>query len=98
MIKMSTTITNTTVRRLRNYAAGEWVEGAGAGQTLYNAINGDPVAIASSAGLDFKLMMEYARSKGGPGLRKMTFHARGNMLKALAMHLRKHLDHFYKVS
>jgi len=28
----------------------------------------------------------------------MTFHARGNMLKALALHLRNHLDKFYKIS
>ena len=31
-------------------------------------------------------------------LRKMTFHERGNMLKALALHLRKHLDKFYAIS
>src|SRR5258707_1220310 len=28
----------------------------------------------------------------------MTFHQRGNMLKALALHLRNHLDKFYKIS
>jgi oxepin-CoA hydrolase/3-oxo-5,6-dehydrosuberyl-CoA semialdehyde dehydrogenase len=28
----------------------------------------------------------------------MTFHARGNMLKALALHLRNHLDKFYAIS
>jgi oxepin-CoA hydrolase/3-oxo-5,6-dehydrosuberyl-CoA semialdehyde dehydrogenase len=28
----------------------------------------------------------------------MTFHERGNMLKALALHLRNHLDKFYEVS
>jgi oxepin-CoA hydrolase/3-oxo-5,6-dehydrosuberyl-CoA semialdehyde dehydrogenase len=28
----------------------------------------------------------------------MTFHQRGNMLKALALHLRNHLDKFYQVS
>ena len=31
-------------------------------------------------------------------LRKMTFHERGNMLKALALHLRNHLDKFYTIS
>ena len=28
----------------------------------------------------------------------MTFHERGNMLKALALHLREHLDYFYTIS
>jgi acyl-CoA reductase-like NAD-dependent aldehyde dehydrogenase len=40
----------------------------------------------------------YARTVGNPGIRKMTFHARGNMLKALALHLRNHLDKFYTIS
>jgi oxepin-CoA hydrolase/3-oxo-5,6-dehydrosuberyl-CoA semialdehyde dehydrogenase len=95
---MSQTTTKTGIEKLKNYALGKWIEGEGEGRVLYNAINGDPVAIATSAGLDFKAMAEYARNTGGPALRKMTFHARGNMLKALAMHLRKHLDSFYKVS
>ena len=84
--------------QLENYVAGKWVRGAEAGQTLYNAITAEPVAAASTAGLDFKIITDYARNVGNPGLRKMTFHQRGNMLKALAMHLRKHLPRFYELS
>ncbi len=84
--------------RLQNYIAGEWVNGAGDGQNLFNAVTGEEIATASTKGLDFKAMTDYARRVGNPALRKMTFHERGNMLKALAMHLRKHLDEFYKVS
>lgn len=91
-------MTQTDLAKLKNYALGQWIEGAGDGQVLYNAVTGDPLGLASSKGLDFKAMMHYARSVGGPALRKMTFHARGNMLKALAMDLRKHLDEFYRVS
>jgi len=94
---MGTTTVNDVIK-LKNYALGEWIEGQGEGQMLYNAITGDPIFIASSAGLDFKAMMEYARNTGGTSLRKMTFHARGNMLKALAFHLQKHLETFYKIS
>ena len=36
--------------------------------------------------------------KWQPCTRKMTFHERGNMLKALALHLRNHLEKFYKIS
>ena len=38
---------------------------------------------ASSKGLDFSQMMDYARKTGGPALRKMTFQERGLMLKKL---------------
>jgi oxepin-CoA hydrolase/3-oxo-5,6-dehydrosuberyl-CoA semialdehyde dehydrogenase len=86
------------IQKLKNYTEGKWVEGLGDGQILYNAVTGQPCALASSNGIDFKSMVEYARNVGNPALRKMTFHARGNMLKALALHLRLHLDTFYKIS
>jgi oxepin-CoA hydrolase/3-oxo-5,6-dehydrosuberyl-CoA semialdehyde dehydrogenase len=84
--------------RLENYITGGWIAGDGDGQVLFNAVTGEPVATASTKGLDFKAMAEYARTTGNPALRKMTFHQRGNMLKALALHLRNHLDKFYKIS
>ncbi len=84
--------------KLKNYVRGNWIEGAGDGQTLFNAVTGDVIASASTSGLDFESILHYARTKGNPTLRKMTFHERGNMLKALALHLRGHLDKFYKKS
>jgi oxepin-CoA hydrolase/3-oxo-5,6-dehydrosuberyl-CoA semialdehyde dehydrogenase len=84
--------------KLQHFAAGRWVEGEGEGQVLFNAVTGEPLASAGSRGLDFKSMVDYARNTGNPALRKMTFHERGRMLKALAMHLRGHLDKFYALS
>jgi len=84
--------------QLENYIAGEWVKGAGEGQLLYDAVTGEPLAAASTKGIDFKAALEYARNTGNPALRRMTFHERGNMLKALAIHLRTHLDKFYALS
>ncbi|MBL7724452.1 MAG: phenylacetic acid degradation bifunctional protein PaaZ [Chitinophagaceae bacterium] len=84
--------------KLENYITGKWITGDGDGQLLYNAVTGDPVAAASTKGLDFKSIIEYGRSVGNPALRKMTFHQRGNMLKALALHLRNHLEKFYTIS
>ncbi|OSZ81102.1 phenylacetic acid degradation bifunctional protein PaaZ [Chitinophagaceae bacterium IBVUCB2] len=84
--------------KLGNYINGSWITGDGEGQPLYNAVTGESIAVATTKGLDFKAITEYARTVGNPALRKMTFHARGNMLKALAMHLRNHLDLFYKIS
>ena len=86
------------MNKLGNYITGNWITGDGDGQTLYNAVTGDVIGAASTKGLDFKSITEYARTVGNPALRKMTFHARGNMLKALALHLRNHLDKFYAIS
>ena len=68
------------------------------GDVLHNAITGDAIFTASSEGLDFGAMMDYARKVGGPALRKLTFHERGRMLKALAMHLLEKKEYFYKIS
>ncbi len=81
-----------------NYALGQWTAGEGEGQALINAVNGSIIANATSKGLDFALMLDYARTKGGPALRKMTFHERGRMLKALAMFLMSKKEDFYKIS
>lgn len=84
--------------QLKNYAEGQWVSGSSAGETLHNAITGAPIYTASSAGLDFGAMMQYARKVGGPALRKLTFHERGRMLKALAMYLLERKEKFYQIS
>jgi oxepin-CoA hydrolase/3-oxo-5,6-dehydrosuberyl-CoA semialdehyde dehydrogenase len=84
--------------KLQNYASGKWIEGEGDGQALFNAITGETIATASSKGLDFAEMMDYARKTGGTALRKMTFQERGRMLKALAMYLDSKKENFYNVS
>lgn len=84
--------------KLENYVAGKWIAGEGEGQPLYNAVTGEVVATATTRGLDFALMTDFARKTGNSNLRKMTFHERGRMLKALALHLRNHLEKFYAIS
>ena len=84
--------------KLANYITGKWIEGDGEGQLLFNAVNGNPVASATTQGLDFKSMLEYGRAKGSPALRKMTFQERGRMLRALALHLTEKKEQFYSIS
>jgi oxepin-CoA hydrolase / 3-oxo-5,6-dehydrosuberyl-CoA semialdehyde dehydrogenase len=84
--------------KLKNYAYGQWIEGAGKGTPLFNAITGEEVAVAGSEGIDFKAMLEYASTVGGPALRKMTFHERALMLKRLAMYLTEKKSLFYAMS
>ncbi|MGI9191722.1 MAG: phenylacetic acid degradation bifunctional protein PaaZ [Chitinophagaceae bacterium] len=83
---------------LENYAEGRWIKPSGKTDTLFNAITGEALYEAGSAGLDFDAMMRYARQVGSPALRKMTFHERGRMLKALAMHLLTKKEKFYQIS
>ena len=84
--------------KLENYILGNWMTGDGDGQALFNAVTGTNIAFASSKGLDFASVTNYARKIGGPALQRMTFHERGLMLRALALHLREHLPEFYRIS
>ena len=82
--------------KLGNYVLGNWIEGDGEGQKLYNAVNGDLITSATTKGLDFKSILEYGRRKGSTALRKMTFQERGRMLKALALHLFEQKKNFIR--
>jgi oxepin-CoA hydrolase/3-oxo-5,6-dehydrosuberyl-CoA semialdehyde dehydrogenase len=84
--------------KLRNYALGEWIEGTGKSADLVHAVTGEKISEASSGGLDFRGMTEYARRVGGPAMRALTFHQRAAMLKAMARHLMERKDGFYGVS
>ncbi len=84
--------------RLGNYVMGSWVAGTGPAAQLSDASTGEVIAEASSGGLDFGAIAEYARRTGNPVLRNMTFHERAAMLKALALHLNAKEDEFYPLS
>ena len=86
------------MNKLENLIADRWVEGDGDGKILASAVSGEPVASITSAGLDFKAILDHAKSVGGPNLRKLTFHERGDMLKALAQHLNEIKQEFYALS
>ena len=86
------------MRNYDNYALGKWLKGDGDGTPLFNAITGEQIGTATSKGLDFSEMMDYARKFGGPSLRKMTFQERGLMLKSLALHLHSKKNQFYELS
>ncbi len=84
--------------KLKNFAFDQWIEGIGAGQLLHDATNGSEIAVATSKGIDLNEMLHHARTIGNRNLRKMTFHERGNMLKALALHLNSKKELFYEIS
>jgi len=86
------------MNKLGNLIADRWVEGTGGGRMLTSAVTGEPVAAITSDGIDFKDVLDYARTVGGPNLRKLTFHERGDMLKSLAKHLNEIKQEFYALS
>lgn len=86
------------MKKLESFLAGTWITGDGDGQLLFDAVTGDPIATASTKGLDFEKMLEYGRKTGNTALRKMTFHERGRMLRALATYLLEQKEKFYQIS
>lgn len=86
------------MQKLENYVTGKWITGDGPGDALYNAVTGNEIARATTKGLDFASMLDYGRSVGNPALRKLTFHERGRMLRALALHLTEKKEKFYDIS
>src|SRR4051794_16904016 len=88
----------TEPRALGNYVNGEWVAGAGQSAHLFHAVTGEKIGEASTGGIDFEAMVEYARKVGGPALRRLTFHERALQLKAMAQYLMARKDEFYLVS
>jgi len=85
-------------RRLENFVKGQWVPGTGRLTELFHAVTGDKIGETSTGGVDFAGMVDYAKRVGGPALRKMTFHERALMLKAMAQYLMSRKDEFYVVS
>ncbi len=84
--------------KIQSYIQGQWTAGSGNSRQVYNAITGEAIGAVSSEGFDFKSILAYGRQVGGPVLRKMSFHERGRMLKALAMYLHERRKEFYPIS
>jgi oxepin-CoA hydrolase/3-oxo-5,6-dehydrosuberyl-CoA semialdehyde dehydrogenase len=86
------------MNKLQNYITGKWITGDGDGQLLHDAVTSEAIAIATTKGLDFESILDYGRTVGNTALRKLSFHERGRMLKALAMHLMAKKEKFYNIS
>ncbi len=87
-----------TLQQISSFAAGKWIEPGSGARTIASAITGEPFATAGNSELDVQAMLDFARDVGGPALRKMTFHERAKMLKALAQALSAHKQALYELS
>src|SRR6187401_543789 len=85
-------------QQLLNYERDRWVAGHDGLSELPSAIDGSPVAIAGSGGLNFGGMLRHAREIGGPALRKLTFHDRARMIKGLGLAIMARKEELYELN
>ncbi|WP_198159746.1 MULTISPECIES: phenylacetic acid degradation bifunctional protein PaaZ [Sphingomonas] len=83
---------------VQSFAEGHWVSPRGATEPVRSALTGEVVAEMGSEGLDFGAMADHARRIGGPNLRRMTFHERALMLKALGQAVMARKEELYELA
>src|SRR5687767_15743534 len=69
---------------LASFVSGKWQKGKGKGAELVNPSTEEVVATTTTEGIDFGAGLAFARERGGPALRAMTFTQRGEMLRAMS--------------
>ncbi|MEF2277169.1 phenylacetic acid degradation bifunctional protein PaaZ [Deinococcus sp. YIM 134068] len=83
--------------QVASLVSGRWHAAQG-GQEIRDAAYGRPVAYVSSEGLDFAGALRYGRETGGRALRRMSFHDRARLLRALAGYLTERKAEFNALS
>src|SRR5213592_4040018 len=84
--------------KLLNYAFDQWAPGEGNLAEIASAIDGAPIAVTGSGGLDFEAMLHHARTVGGPALRKLTFHERARIIKGLGLAIMARKEELYELN
>lgn len=78
--------------RLKSYVCGEWQDGTTEGEALLNPATEEILAWVSSDGLPRPQALAFARDRGGPALRALTFQQRGELLQKTGALLQKNRD------
>ena len=71
------------MKTLQSHVCGQWHEPTGDLKTIHKPCTEEPIASVSSAGIDFREALGFARDKGGVSLRRMTFAERGQVLESM---------------
>ena len=87
-----------TLIDVNSFVAGRWTGPGPFAREIRDAVTDDVIARAGNEGIDPGAVLDHGRKIGGPVLRKMTFHDRARMLKALALHLDRHKQPLYDLS
>ncbi len=83
---------------LENHLGGRWQTGSGAGTPLFDPVLGTELARISSAGLDLADGFDYARQRGGAGLRALTYTERAALLARVAEALQRQRDAYFDIA
>lgn len=86
-----------SLRHVDSYVLGKWIPSDDNAETIKNAVNSDPIARVGHGGVDTEAVINYGR-RANRTLRRMSFHARGRMVKAMALHLMEKKERFYALS
>ena len=86
------------MKTLKSLVQGRWHEADSGFANLVNPSNGETVARASSAGIDFPAAYAFARDTGGPALRALTVARRGELLKEVSRAIHQHRDELIALS
>jgi len=81
-----------------SFVTGKWIAPAKEAAILHSPVTGAAIARVGGAALDFQDMIDWAKSKGGPALREMTFHQRAKMLKALGAYIDSRKEELYALN
>jgi 3,4-dehydroadipyl-CoA semialdehyde dehydrogenase len=84
--------------KLANYLGGQWVEGAGAGEPMFDPVTGEELARVSSQGAAIGAALDFARSSGGDALRKLAYQERAALLAKIADVLSATRDEYFRLS
>ena len=87
-----------TIQDVQSFVKGAWLQSNDSARPIYSAITGEMIARAGNDALDVVGMLDFAKSVGGPNLRKLSFHARARMLKAVAQSLMTQKQGLYEIS
>src|SRR4051795_8103320 len=85
-------------RQLLNYERDRWIAGDGNLSEIPSAIDGAPVARTGSGGCGGGAPPPPPRHTGGPALRKLTFHERARMIKALGLAIMARKEELYELN
>ncbi|MCU9836768.1 phenylacetic acid degradation bifunctional protein PaaZ [Ruegeria sp. WL0004] len=86
------------LQQISSFAAGQWVAPGAGARTIASAITGAPIASAGNDALDVLAILDHARNTGGPALRKLGFHDRARLIKALGQALTARKQELYAAS
>lgn len=87
-----------TPLNVSSFVAGQWLAPGAGARDICSAVTGEVIARAGNDSVDTAAMLQFARDKGGPALREMTFHDRARRLKQLAIALGEHKDALYELA